>query len=550
MMSSSTGRTLHDMRCASDVARCHRLQADKESGLMNKTNLKPLAWGLLGAGVAVMGTAGALDLPSWLRHSTTNTVTAPGAGGTSAAIAAAATGQQVAPTPVTPPLPALPPGTAPNYRAIVQEFGPSVVHVSVAGTHKQTAEELQEQGFGQDDPLFRFFRGMPGAPQFQNGRPVEQPFKGLGSGFIIGSDGLILTNAHVVKEAKDVVVKLQDRREYTAKVLGVDPATDIAVLKIDAKNLPVVRFGQPSKLMVGDYVLAIGAPYGLDQTATSGIISAKGRSLPSENGDNFVPFLQTDAAVNPGNSGGPLFDAAGNVIGINSQIYSRTGGFQGVSFAIPIDVALAIKDQIVATGHATHARLGVGIQPLTQDLAESFGLDRPDGALVSTVAPNSGAAKAGLRAGDVITKVNGEAIQEPGQLSSRVGLARPGEKVTLEVWRDKKYETVVATLGASTDKVEVAKADGGSGSEKLGLALRPLNRDERGEVGASGLVVENADGAAAKAGVEQGDVVLAVNGKPVASVDEVKAILATKPKRVALLIWRDGARIFFPVNLG
>ncbi len=518
---------------------------------MNKTNLKPLAWGLLGAGVAVMGTAGALDLPSWLHHS--NGVTTPGAVGTSAAIAAAATGQQVAPTPVTPPLPALPPGTAPNYRAIVQEFGPSVVHVSVEGTHKQTAEELQEQGgISPDDPIFRFFRGMPGAPQFgQRGPTAEQPFKGLGSGFIIGSDGLILTNAHVVKEAKDVVVKLQDRREYVAKVLGVDAATDIAVLKIDAKGLPVVRFGQPSKLMVGDYVLAIGAPYGLDQTATSGIISAKGRSLPSENGENFVPFLQTDAAVNPGNSGGPLFDAAGNVIGINSQIYSRTGGFQGVSFAIPIDVALAIKDQIVATGHATHARLGVSIQPLTQDLAESFGLDRPDGALVATVAPNSAAAKAGLHSGDVITKVNGEPIEESTQLSTRVGLARPGEKVTLEVWRDKKFETIVATLGASTDKLDVASNGGDASSgEKLGLALRPLNRDEKSEVGTGGLLVENADGASAKAGVQQGDVVLAVNGKPVASIDEVKAILASKPKRVALLVWRNGDRIFFPVNLG
>ena len=520
---------------------------------MNKTNVKPLAWALLGAGVAVMGTAGALDLPSWLRHSSsTNAVAAPGAGAGTGGIAAAATGQQVAPTPVTPPLPALPPGTAPNYRAIVQEFGPAVVHVSVEGTHKPTNEEIQEQGgIGPDDPLFRFFRGMPGMPNIQRGGPAAQPFKGLGSGFIIGSDGLILTNAHVVKEAKDVTVKLQDRREYVAKVLGVDTATDIAVLKIDAKGLPTVRFGQPSKLMVGDYVLAIGAPYGLDQTATSGIISAKGRSLPSESGDNFVPFLQTDAAVNPGNSGGPLFDAAGNVIGINSQIYSRTGGFQGVSFAIPIDVALNIKDQIVATGHATHARLGVTIQPLTQDLAESFGLERPDGALVSTVAPNSGAAKAGLKSGDVITKINGEPIQESGQLSSRIGMARPGEKVTLEVWRDKKMETIVATLGASSDKLEIASKGGDAGgSEKLGLALRPLNRDEKGEVGSAGLVVENADGAAAKAGVEQGDVLLAVNGRPVGTVEDVKAILAAKPKRVALLIWRDGSRIFFPVNLG
>jgi serine protease Do len=515
---------------------------------MNKSNLKPLAWGLLGAGVAVMGTAGALDLPSWLKHNVSGTSTATSGAG----ITAAATGQQVAPTPVTPPLPSLPPGTAPNYRAIVQEFGPAVVHVAVEGTHKQTAEEAQEQsGISPDDPIFRFFRGMPGMPNVQRGgQAQEQPFKGLGSGFIIGSDGLILTNAHVVKEAKDVTVKLQDRREYVAKVLGVDNATDIAVLKIDAKGLPTVRFGQPAKLMVGDYVLAIGAPYGLDQTATSGIISAKGRSLPSEGGENFVPFLQTDAAVNPGNSGGPLFDAAGNVIGINSQIYSRTGGFQGVSFAIPIDVALAIKDQIVATGKATHARLGVSIQPLTQDLAESFGLERPDGALVSTVAPNSAAAKAGLKSGDVITKVNGEAIQEPGMLSSRVGLSKPGDKVTLEVWRDRKTESVVATLGASTDKVDVAQNNDAAGGSRLGLALRPLNRDERGEVGASGLVVENADGAAAKAGVQQGDVVLAVNGKPVATIDDVKGILASKPKRVALLIWRDGERIFFPVNLG
>ena len=511
---------------------------------MVKTNLKPLVWALLGAGVAGMGTAGALNLPSWFKHDVSWT---PATG--TAAIAAAATGQQVAPTPTTPPLPALPPGTAPNYRAIVQEFGPAVVHVAVAGTHKQTAEEAEE--LSPDDPIFRFFRGVPGVPNLQRGgQAAEQPFKGLGSGFIVGSDGLILTNAHVVKEAKDVVVKLQDRREYTAKVLGVDTATDIAVLKIDAKNLPVVRFGEPSKLMVGDYVLAIGAPYGLDQTATSGIISAKGRSLPTEGGENFVPFLQTDAAVNPGNSGGPLFDAAGNVVGINSQIYSRTGGFQGVSFAIPIDVALAIKDQIVASGHALHARLGVVIQPLTQELAETFGLDRPDGALVSTVAPNSAAAKAGLKSGDVVVKVNGETIQESGMLSSRVGLAKPGDKVTLEVWRDRKTETIVATLGATTDKLQVARNDEPVSGASLGLALRPLSRDERGEVGASGLLVENADGAAAKAGVQQGDVVLAVNGKPVTSVGDVRGILASSPKRVALLIWRDGERIFFPVNLG
>jgi len=524
-------------------------------------NLKPLAWGLLGAGVAIMGSAGALDLPSWFHRdkapaavagnaANAANVAVATAAGTAAATttpAAAVAVPAVAPGPVAP----LPPGSTPNYRAIVQQFGPAVVHVNVEGTRKPNAEEMQQQmpqGLDPSDPFFRFFHGMPGLGR--GGQPAEQPFKGLGSGFIVSSDGLILTNAHVVRDAKEVTVKLQDRREYAAKVLGIDTATDIAVLRIDAKGLPVVRIGQPSQLMVGDYVLAIGAPYGLDQTATSGIVSAKGRSLPSEKGENYVPFIQTDAAVNPGNSGGPLFDGGGSVVGINSQIYSRTGGFQGVSFAIPIDVALKVKDQIVATGRAQHARLGVVIQDLTTDLAESFGLDRPDGALVANIAAGSAAAKAGLKSGDVITKVDGEPVLQSGALSSRIGLAKPGDKVTLEVWRDKSTQTVVATLGASDEKSDVAKVGENPESARLGLALRPLSRQERGEVGATGLVVENVDGAAARAGVEQGDVVLAVNGKPVASVDDVKSILAAKPKRIALLLWRDGERIFVPVNLG
>ena len=527
---------------------------------MQTFNLKPLAWALVGAGVAVMGSAGAFDLPSWFHHdapAAPAVAAAPGARTPAPAAAtvapapavATAAGVQAGTLPAPTPAP-LPAGQAPNYRAIVQQFGPAVVHVNVAGTHKPTQDEMEEQGgMSPDDPIFKFF-GMPGF-QGRNMRPSEQPFKGLGSGFIVSPDGLILTNAHVVREAKEVTVKLQDRREYSAKVLGMDLSTDIAVLRINAKNLPVVRIGNPQQLMVGDYVLAIGAPYGLDQTATSGIVSAKGRSLPSEKGDNFVPFIQTDAAVNPGNSGGPLFDAAGGVIGINSQIYSRSGGFQGVSFAIPIDVALKVKDQIVATGRAQHARLGVVIQPLNQDLAESFGLERPDGALVTSIAPNSAAAKAGLKSGDVITKINGEPVLESADLSTRIGLAKAGDKVTLEVWRDKQAHTMTATLGSSDEKTDVASsgepADNGA---RLGLALRPLNRQERGEVGASGLLVENAEGAASRAGVAAGDVVLAVNGKPVASVDDVKAILAAKPKRVALLVWRDGNRIFVPVNLG
>ena len=315
------------------------------------------------------------------------------------------------------PAPALAPTQAPDYRAIVRQWGPAVVGITVEGTRKASLL-AQEGGAPADDPFFQFFRGLPGF-RLQTPHTLEQPFHGLGSGFVISQDGLILTNAHVVRDAQEVTVKLADRRELKAKVLGADPATDIAVLRVQAAGLPAVRLGDPRTLQVGDYVLAIGAPFGFDQSATAGIVSAKGRSLP---GDAYVPFIQTDAAVNPGNSGGPLFDAAGRVVGINAQIYSQTGGYQGLSFAIPIDVALRAKDQIVATGHASHARLGVLIQDLNQGLAESFGLERPDGALVSSVDPQSPAAAAGLKPGDVITQVDGTPIERGGDLSSRVAM--------------------------------------------------------------------------------------------------------------------------------
>ena len=333
----------------------------------------------------------------------------------------------------------------PNYRAIVKQSAPAVVGVTVEGTHKASLEDNGLPPGIEDDPFFKFFKGVPGLGQRGRQNP-STPFKGMGSGFIISSDGLILTNAHVVRDAKDVTVKLSDRREYTAKVLGIDTATDIAVLRVDAKDLPVVRLGDPRNLEVGDPVLAIGAPYGLEQTATSGIVSAKGRSLP---GDAVVPFIQTDAAVNPGNSGGPLFDGSGSVVGINSQIYSRSGGFQGVSFAIPINVALKVKDQIVATGKAQHGRLGVTVQDLNQSLADSFGLKRVDGALVSNVAPDSAAAAAGLKSGDVITEVNGEPVLRSGSLSSLIGMSAPGERVKLKVWRDRAEHTIEAKLGGT-----------------------------------------------------------------------------------------------------
>jgi serine protease Do len=333
-----------------------------------------------------------------------------------------------------------------------------------------------------------------------------------------------------------------------AKVLGADPATDIAVLRVDATGLPTVKFGDPKALQVGDYVLAIGAPFGFDQSATAGIVSAKGRSLP---GDAYVPFIQTDAAVNPGNSGGPLFDAAGNVVGINAQIYSQTGGYQGLSFAIPIDVALRVKDQIVANGHASHARLGVMVQDLNQALAESFGLSRPDGALVSSVDPDSPAAAAGLKPGDVITHVNGAPVERAGDLSNRIGMDSPGSRATLKVWRDHSMRQIEVKL-AEADAGSVPLARSGSDQHgQLGLVLRPLTRQERSERSVDhGLVVEDVGGPAARAGIQPGDVLLGIDGQPARSVDQVRSVVRGHPKSVALLIDRDGQKIFVPVKLG
>ena len=324
--------------------------------------LNPLSAALVGAGIAVVGTAGAIDLPHWLKGDDHPALVAQA----NAARRASRAG-----------------GAAQHARRPGAELSRHRQAVGACrrrrhGRGRRTRCRWKSSSSKACRPAWKtirsssFFRGVPGFGQRGRENP-STPFSGLGSGFIISPDGLILTNAHVVRDAKDVTVKLSDRREYTAKVLGIDTATDIAVLRIDAKNLPVVRLGDPRNLEVGDPVLAIGAPYGLEQTATAGIVSAKGRSLP---GDAVVPFIQTDAAVNPGNSGGPLFDGSGSVVGINSQIYSRSGGFQGVSFAIPINVALKVKDQIVATGKAEHGRLGVTVQDLNQSLADSFGLKR------------------------------------------------------------------------------------------------------------------------------------------------------------------------------
>jgi serine protease Do len=374
------------------------------------------------------------------------------------------------------------------------------------------------------------------------------PIHGEGSGFIVSPDGIILTNAHVVKGATEVTVKMTDRREYQAKVLGSDPQTDVAVLKIDAKNLPVVRIGDVNALEVGDWVLAIGSPYGLENTATAGIVSAKGRSLPD---DTSVPFIQTDVAVNPGNSGGPLFNQRGEVVGINSQIYTRTGGYQGLSFAIPIDIASRIKDQIVAHGSVKHAMLGVTAQEVNQALADSFKLDSPSGALIASVVKGSAADKAGVQPGDVIRAIDGRPIVSSGDLSSVISLANPGQRVKVDIWRDGKAKELTATLGSYTKDAQLASADDQqSGHGQLGLALRPLTPDEQQQADASGLLVQQASGAAAKAGIQRGDVVLAVNGVPAKSVADVKGALSKAGKNVALLIQRDGEKIFVPVQVG
>jgi serine protease Do len=452
--------------------------------------------------------------------------------------------------------------TLPDFPQITQRYGPAVVNISVTSTAKASDEETISQGEGSPgvDPFFEFFRqfqqGQGGAPSRHGYRAAPQQemlTHAQGSGFIVSSDGIILTNAHVVKGAKEVVVKLTDRREFHAKVLGSDPKTDIAVLRIDAKNLPVVTIGKTSDLRVGEWVLAIGSPFGFENTVTAGVVSAKGRSLPD---DSAVPFIQTDVAVNPGNSGGPLFNSRGEVVGINSQIYTRSGGYQGVSFAIPIDLASKIKDQIVSTGKAEHARLGVAVQEVNQAFADSFKLDKPEGALVSNVDKGGPADKAGLQSGDVIRKVNGQPIVSSGDLPAVISMAAPGDTVKLEIWRQGAAKDITARLGNLNDKAntQVADASGKSDSVnhgKLGLALRPLQPDEQQELGSgNGLVVQQASGPAAMAGIQSGDVLLSINGMPVKNIEQVRAAVAKSEKSVALLIQRGSDKIFIPVDLG
>jgi serine protease Do len=429
----------------------------------------------------------------------------------------------------------------PDFSTLVEQQGPTVVNIAVK--KDETAVAMRGNRGPGDEEMREFLRRF-GVPLPERGTPSQ----GVGSGFIVTPDGMILTNAHVVDGATEVLVKLADKREFKAKVLGTDAKTDVAVIKIDATGLPAVKFGDTSKLRVGEWVAAIGSPFGLEHTVTAGIVSAKSRNLPDE---RLVPFIQTDVAVNPGNSGGPLFNMNGEVVGINSQIFSTSGGYMGLSFAIPIDLALKVRDQLVAHGKVTRGRIGVVVQPMTAPLAESFGLGAARGALVSNVEPNAPAAKAGLQTGDVIIAFNGKPIAESGELPAIVAETKPGETATARVWRngaERDVKITVAEMAGEPAKLAGAQV---APQGKLGVAVRPLSAEEAKRIQSEGgLLVERADGAAAKAGMRAGDVILGVNGKPVKSVDELKSAVDAAGKNAAVLVQRGENRLFVPVQIG
>jgi serine protease Do len=459
--------------------------------------------------------------------------------------------------------------TLPDFAAIVEKNKGAVVNITAtvgraaAGAGRprmpgQPAPEGREAPEGKGPQIPGIPEGLPEGLEeffrrFGEGGP-SQPMQGLGSGFIIDPNGIVLTNAHVVEGAEEVRVRLTDRREFKGKVLGADRATDIAVVKIEATGLPAVKLGNPRDLKVGEWVLAIGSPFGFENTVTAGILSATARSLPE---GTYVPFLQTDAAVNPGNSGGPLFNLKGEVIGIASQIYSRSGGYMGISFAIPADIAVSVKDQLIKTGKVERGRVGIAIQEVTAPLAKSFGLDKPHGGLVSTVEKGGPADKAGLKSGDVIIGVNGKAIDRSTEIPPLVAAIKPGTKANFDLWRDGKKQTVAIEVGALKEEqpVAAAKPEGKSSAVdtgKLGLAVRPLSDAEKKQLGdgAAGVVVEASSGPAMRAGIRPGDLVTAVNGKPVKSVDELKKLVDGADGNVALLVKRGEANLFVPIEIG
>ena len=434
----------------------------------------------------------------------------------------------------------------PDFTVLVETQGPAVVNVVTTRSMRGGAA-----GGLPDDPLFDFFRRfMPNPPE--PGPGPEGRGQGIGSGFIISTDGYILTNAHVVAESNEVTVRLADAREFKGKIVGVDTRTDIALLKVAATGLPTVKLGNSEQLKVGEWVAAIGSPFGFVNTITAGIVSAKGRSLPDE---TFVPFIQTDVAVNPGNSGGPLLNLRGEVVGINSAIYSRTGGYMGVSFAIPIEVALDVSKQLQATGKVTRGRLGVQIQPLTPELAKSFKLDNTNGVLVASVEPRSPAEKAGLQPGDVILSFDGKPVLNANELPRVVAATKPGTPVTLEIWRGAARRQVKATLAEfpSENVAQQESSETRTSTNRLGLAVRELAPAQRKALGIEyGLIVENIANPSPSTQVQRGDIIMAVNNVYFKSLEEFNRIVQQQPAGgiVALLVRRGDAALYIPMRVG
>jgi serine protease Do len=460
----------------------------------------------------------------------------------------------------------------PDFTELVEKQGPAVVNISTTQLVRNTARNgnngsAQPFPFDEDDPMFDFFRrfmprqpgtqGMPGFPQIPN-VPREFESRSLGSGFIVSAEGYILTNAHVVDAADEILVRLTDKREFKAKVIGSDKRSDVALIKIEASGLPVVRLGDPNVLKVGEWVVAIGSPFGFDNSVTAGIVSAKGRSLPQE---NFVPFIQTDVAVNPGNSGGPLFNMKGEVIGMNSQIYSRSGGFMGISFAIPIDVAMDMQSQLRANGKVTRGRMGVVIQEVTKELAESFGLSKAQGAVVNSVEKGSPADKAGLEAGDVILKFDGKAVVNSSDLPRIVGATRPGSKVNLQIWRKGATKDLSVVVGEITEeKVSAKNGKSGKSTElatnRLGLVVSELSAEQKRELKVSaGLIVEDVRSSTVRTDLRTGDVILALIARgttsELKSVDQFSKLLAQFEKNasVTLLVRRGDMQSFITIKI-
>ncbi len=438
----------------------------------------------------------------------------------------------------------------PDFTALVAQQGAAVVNVSTTQIIEAPAVLQGMPNLPENDPFYEFFRRF--APQI----PQQRESRSLGSGFIISADGYILTNAHVVDRADKITVRLTDKREFKATVVGSDKRTDVALLKIEASGLPQVVLGNPEQLRVGEWVLAIGSPFGFDSSVTAGIVSAKGRSLPQE---NFVPFIQTDVAINPGNSGGPLFNLKGEVVGINSQIYSRSGGYMGLSFAIPIDVAMDVVAQLRSSGKVTRGRIGVSIQEMTRELADSFGLAKAEGALISGVERGGPADKAGVRASDVILKFDGKPVASSSDLPRIVAATKPGSKVNVLLWRKGSTLKVTVVVGEIQDAAAKLAADNrgedaqSQSISRLGLKVAELTDEQKAELEVEGgLLVLDAKGAAARVDLQRGDVILAIGNIEIRSVKQFNAILKQVPdgRNIALLVRRNNGTAYVPIRLG